>query len=208
MYINIALPKGRLGKRAYELLKLIGYDCPQLEGESRKLVFENEEKQLRFFMVKASDVPVFVQKGVADIGIVGKDILAESGQRMLEMVDLNFGKCRFAVAAPRGFVENYQRPLIVATKYIQIAKAYYALQNREIELVKLNGSVEIAPLVGLADVIVDIVETGTTLRENNLEVQTYFMDISARCIVNEANYRFKNEAIDSLINSLRGEINK
>lgn len=203
MYLNIALPKGRLGDQSYQLLKELGYSCLDFEEKSRKLIFENRNDKIRFLLVKASDVPIYVQRGAADVGIVGKDILVESKCHVLEMLDLKYGNCRFAVAAPNAYVEDYDRKLVVATKYTEVASSYYEKKNRDIELVKLNGSVELAPLVNLADVIVDIVETGTTLKENNLKIIEEFYDISARLIVNEANYRFKTEQIETLISKLR-----
>ncbi|GBU10748.1 ATP phosphoribosyltransferase [Erysipelotrichaceae bacterium] len=206
MFLNIALPKGRLGNTAYQMLKKAGYSCAELEGDSRKLVFENEQTKIRFFLVKSSDVQVYVYHGVADIGIVGKDVLDESGIKVLEMLDLKFGICSFAVAGKAGFTYDTRHILKVATKYTKIAAEHYSKKNQEIELVKLNGSVELAPLIGLSDVIVDIVETGTTLRENNLEVIEYFYNSSARLIVNEAGYRFKQAAIDKLLKKLEFEV--
>ncbi len=203
MYLNIALPKGRLGNQSYQILKQLGYDCPEFEEESRKLIFENKEKGIRFFLVKASDVAIYVERGVADVGIVGKDILLEEPAQVLEMLDLQYGACHFAVAAPTSYEEDHERTLVVATKYVRIANDFYKKQNREIELVKLNGSVELAPLVHLADVIVDIVETGSTLRENNLKIVEKFLYISARLIVNEANLRFKTKRIETLVQKMR-----
>lgn len=206
MFINIALPKGRLGEKSYELLKKLGYSCKEFEEKSRKLIFENSENKIRFYLVKTADVPVYVERGAADIGIVGKDVLMESQCDVLEMIDLNYGKCRFAVAAPNGYVDDYDKTLVVATKYINVAREYFSKKERPIELIKLNGSVELGPLVNLSDVIVDIVETGTTLKENNLSVLEEFGESSARLIVNRANFKFKNERLEELIEKVKGEI--
>lgn len=201
--LNIALPKGRLGDKVYDLLEKAGYECESMRQDSRKLVHENVDKNISYLAVKPSDVAIYVEKGVADIGVVGKDTLLETNPDVYELMDLKFGKCRVAVAAPLGFVEDYERPLRVATKYLNIAKRYYTSLNREVELIKLNGSIELAPILGLSDVIVDIVETGSTLRENNLEVITEILPyISARLIVNKASLKFKDAEIREIVSRL------
>ena len=163
--INIALPKGRLGDSVYASLAKIGYECPEILSDSRKLVFENEEKGVRYILVKPSDVAVYVEHGAADIGIVGYDVIAENEPDVFELFDLDIGKCNMAVAAPKGFRDDNRATLRVATKYPHIAKKYYSGINREIEIIELHGSIELAPIIGLSDVIVDIVGTGTTLRD-------------------------------------------
>lgn len=200
--LNIALPKGRLGEKVYDLFEKAGYECPEIKENTRKLIFENKEKQIRYFWVKPSDVPIYVERGAADIGVAGKDILLEYSPDVYELLDLKMGKCNMAVAAKKDFVDDKQRPLIVATKFSKIAKNYYRAQDRDIDIIHLNGSIEIAPILGLTDVIVDIVETGTTLKENNLEVVDKFMQVSARLIANKANYNFKSQLIDALRDKL------
>jgi ATP phosphoribosyltransferase len=200
--LNVALPKGRLGDKVYNLLAGVGYGCPENYNDTRKLVVENPDAGIRYFLVKPSDVAIYVEHGAADIGIVGKDILAESGADVYELLDTGLGKCRMCVAGPGDFREDQSRALRVATKFVNIAKAYYAAQGRDIDIIKLNGSIELAPLLGLSDVIVDIVETGTTLKENNLKVLTEFMPISARFIANRAGYQFKRREIDTLLEKL------
>ncbi len=199
--INIALPKGRLGEKAYKMLEELGYGCKGVTENSRKLIFE--EGNVRYFWVKPSDVAIYVERGAADVGVVGKDILEEYAPDVYEMVDLGFGKCRMCVAGIKGVVPNADRTLRIATKFVNIAKGYYATQSREIEIIKLNGSIELAPILGLSDVIVDIVETGTTLVENNLEVKEEIMNISARFISNKAAYRFKSGEIDAMSDKIR-----
>ena len=199
--INIALPKGRLGEKAYGMLEELGYGCKGVTENSRKLIFE--EGNVRYFWVKPSDVAIYVERGAADVGVVGKDILLEYTPDVYEMVDLGFGKCRMCVAGIKGVVPNPDRTLRIATKFVNIAKQYYASQSREIEIIKLNGSIELAPILGLSDVIVDIVETGSTLKENNLEVKEEIVDISARFISNKAAYRFKNAEIDAMSDKIR-----
>ncbi len=201
--LNIALPKGRLGDKVYNLLSGVGYGCPENYNDTRKLVVENPEAGIRYFLVKPSDVAIYVEHGAADIGIVGKDILEESGADVYELLDTGLGKCRMCVAGPEDFQDDPGRALRVATKFVKIAKAYYAAQGRDIDIIKLNGSIELAPILGLSDVIVDIVETGTTLRENHLKVLTEFMPISARFIANRASYQFKRREIDTLLGRLR-----
>ncbi|MBR4858203.1 MAG: ATP phosphoribosyltransferase [Clostridia bacterium] len=206
--LNIALPKGRLGDKVYELFASIGYDCSEIYSDNRKLVFENEENGVRYLLVKPSDVAVYIAHGAADIGVVGKDILEEGDFDIYELLDLGLGKCNMCVAAPNDYVEDFDRPLRVATKFVNIAKNYYISLNREIEIIKLNGSIEIAPLLGLTDVIVDIVESGKTLKENNLRVYEKIMPISARLIANKSSYKFKGADIDRLMQKLQEELAK
>ncbi|WP_295582642.1 ATP phosphoribosyltransferase [uncultured Oscillibacter sp.] len=200
--LNVALPKGRLGDKVYNLLAGVGYGCPENYNDTRKLVVENRAAGIRYFLVKPSDVAIYVEHGAADIGIVGKDILAESGADVYELLDTGLGRCRMCVAGPKDFVDDPGRTLRVATKFVGIAKAYYAAQGRDIDIIKLNGSIELAPILGLSDVIVDIVETGTTLKENDLKVLTEFMPISARFIANRASYQFKRREIETLLGRL------
>ena len=201
--LNVALPKGRLGDKVYNLLAGVGYGCPENYNETRKLVVENPEAGIRYFLVKPSDVAIYVEHGAADVGIVGKDILAESGADVYELLDTRLGKCRMCVAGRTDFVDDPGRALRVATKFVNIAKEYYARQGRDIDIIKLNGSIELAPILGLSDVIVDIVETGTTLKENDLKVLTEFMPISARFIANKASYTFKNQELMTLLSKLQ-----
>ena len=204
--LNIALPKGRLGEKVYDLFEKAGFDCPAIREESRKLVFENTEKQLRFFWVKPSDVPIYVERGAADLGVAGKDILTEYEPDVYELLDLGLGRCHMAVAGPKDFFDDGSRTLRVATKFTNIASAYYAGLGRDIDMIKLNGSIEIAPILGLSDVIVDIVETGTTLKENDLEVKTRFLPISARLIANKAAFKFKGQQIETLAEALGKQV--
>ena len=196
--LNVALPKGRLGERVYAMFEKAGYECPSIKENNRKLIFENEACGVRYFWVKPSDVAIYVERGAADIGVVGKDILLEYTPDVYELLDLKTGICRMAVAAPKGFRDDPRRTLKVATKFSNIAQAFYASKGRDIDIIHLNGSIEIAPILGLSDVIVDIVETGTTLRENDLEVFETVVPISARLIANKASYQFKNEQIAAL----------
>ena len=196
--LNIALPKGRIGEKVYGIFARAGYECPSLEEENRKLIFENTEKGVRYFWVKPSDVPIYVERGAADVGVAGKDILLEYSPDVYELLDLKTGKCRMSVAAPTGFRDDTGRALRIATKFPETAKGYFDSVGREIDIIKLNGSIEIAPILGLSDVIVDIVETGTTLFENGLCEITEIMKISARLIANKSSFRFKNEAIERL----------
>ena len=200
--LNVALPKGRLGDKVYDLLSGAGYGCPDGYADSRKLVVENPEAGIRYFLAKPSDVAIYVEHGAADIGIVGKDILTESGADVYELLDTGLGKCRMCVAGPKDFVDDPGQTLRVATKFANIAKRYFAAQGRDIDIIQLNGSIELAPILGLSDVIVDIVETGTTLKENDLKVITEFMPISARFIANKASYQFKTEEITALVEKL------
>lgn len=200
--LNVALPKGRLGERVYSMFEKAGFECPSIRENNRKLIFENEECGVRYFWVKPSDVAIYVERGAADIGVAGKDILLEYEPEVYELLDLNTGKCRMAVAAKEGFRYDSSRRLRVATKFSKIASDYYASTGRDIDIIHLNGSIEIAPILGLSDVIVDIVETGTTLKENHLEVVETIVDISARLIANKASFKFKNEPIERLVRSL------
>ena len=204
--LNIALPKGRLGEKVYNLLKQAGYACPAIEDPGRKLIFENPETGVRYFWVKPSDVAIYVERGAADLGIAGKDILLEYRPEVYELLDLGLGKCRMAVAGPRNFREKTGRPLRIATKFPHIAAKYYAGLGRDIDIIKLNGSIEIAPILGLSDVIVDIVETGKTLKENDLEVMETIVPISARLIANQAAYQFQYDAIRTLVRSLEEQL--
>ena len=206
--LNIALPKGRLGERVYDMFERAGFPCPAIKENNRKLTFENEELGLRFFWVKPSDVPVYVERGVADIGVAGKDILLEYEPDVYELLDLGIGKCRMAVAAPAGFRDDPRKTLRVATKFTNIARGYYTALGRDIDIIHLNGSIEIAPIVGLSDVIVDIVETGTTLRENNLSVIATVLPISARLIANKAGFKFKSELIERIAKGIAEESEK
>ena len=204
--LNIALPKGRLGDKVYDMLAYIGYDCPGYYEQNRKLVFESPEKNVRYLLVKPSDVAIYVEHHAADVGIVGKDILLEQESDVYELLDLKIGKCRMAVAAPEDYVEDPDRTLRVATKYVNVAKNFYAGRNREIDIIKLNGSIELAPILGLSDVIVDIVETGSTIKENNLKVIEEFKDISARFIANKTSFKFENEIISDMIDKLGDKV--
>ena len=206
--LNVALPKGRLGDKVYGLLAGAGYGCAENYNETRKLVVENPEAGIRYFLVKPSDVAIYVEHGAADIGIVGKDILAESGADVYELLDTGLGRCRMCVAGPENFADDESRSLRVATKFVNIAKRYYAGQGRDIDIIRLNGSIELAPILGLSDVIVDIVETGATLRENDLTVLKEFMPISARCIANKASSKFKEKELQTLLQKLREAVTK
>ena len=206
--LNVALPKGRLGDKVYNLLAGIGYGCPEDYNATRKLVVENPAAGIRYFLVKPSDVAIYVEHGAADVGIVGKDILTEAAADVYELLDTGLGRCRMCVAAPAGYRDDPSRPVRVATKFVNIAKRYYASMGRDIDIIKLNGSIELAPILGLSDVIVDIVETGTTLRENGLQVVTEFMPISARFIANKASYQFKHAEMDTMLEKLRAELQK
>lgn len=201
--LNIALPKGRLGDKVYMLFSEMGYDCPSINEDNRKLVFTNERNGVSYLLVKPSDVAIYVEHGAADVGVVGKDVLLEGGNDVYELMDLHLGKCRMAVAAPNDYADDPNGILRVATKYPNIAKNYYRSLNREIDIIKLNGSIELAPILGLSDVIVDIVETGSTLRENNLKVVTEFLNISARFIANKSSFKFKSEIIEQMLSRLK-----
>ena len=200
--LNVALPKGRLGEKVYDMFERAGFECPSIKENSRKLIFENETCGVRYFWVKPSDVAIYVERGAADIGVAGKDILLEYEPDVYELFDLDIGKCRMAVAAKKDFRDDTQKTLKVATKFANIAKDYYTSLGRDIDIIHLHGSIEIAPILGLSDVIVDIVETGTTLKENDLEVYETITDISARLIANKASFKFKSEAIERIVESM------
>lgn len=200
--LNIALPKGRLGEKVYDIFESVGYGCPSIRETNRKLIFENEETGVRYFWVKPSDVAIYVERGAADVGVAGKDILLEYEPDVYELLDLDVGKCRMAVAGPKGFRDNPGRTLRVATKFPRIARNYYAGLSREIDIIKLNGSIELAPILGMSDVIVDIVETGKTLLENDLAPLEDIVPISARFIANKVSYKFKNQAVRRLCDCL------
>ena len=200
--LNIALPKGRLGEKVYDMFEKAGFECPSIKEPNRKLIFENEEKGIRYFWVKPSDVAIYVERGAADIGVAGKDILLEYEPDVYELLDLGIGKCRMAVAAKKDFHDNFQKTLRVATKFSNITKNFYASRGRDIDIIHLNGSIEIAPILNLSDVIVDIVETGITLKENNLEVFEEIIPISARLIANKSGFKFKSNMIEELVSKL------
>ncbi|MCQ2404576.1 MAG: ATP phosphoribosyltransferase [Clostridia bacterium] len=205
-FINVALPKGRLGERVYKAFAKAGFPCPSILEPNRKLIFENPEKRVRYFWVKPSDVAIYVERGAADVGVCGKDILLEYEPDVYELVDLHTGVCKMAVAAPKGFSDDTTKTLRVATKFSNIAKDFYRKKGRDIDFIHLNGSIEIAPILGLSDVIVDIVETGATLRENNLEVIEDIVPISARLISNKASFKFKSEAIEHIAAGLAANL--
>ena len=204
--LNIALPKGRLGEKVYAMFEKAGFPCPSIKEENRKLIFENTELGVRYFWVKPSDVAIYVERGAADIGVAGKDILLEYEPDVYEMLDLDMGKCRMAVAAKASFRDDTRKPLRVATKFSNIAAGYYRSKGRDIDIIHLNGSIEIAPILGLSDVIVDIVETGTTLKENNLQVFETIVPISARLIANKSSYKFKGQQIDKIVKSMGAQV--
>ena len=197
--VSIALPKGRLGNKAYSILQKCGYTVSELMDDSRKLVFENAESGVRYFLVKPSDVAIYVEYGAADVGVVGKDVLIESGADVYELLDLGIGKCRMCVAAKEDYVEDTGRATVVATKFPRVARDYFMATNREIEIIKLYGSIELAPLLGMSDVIVDLVETGTTLKENRLRATEEIFSVSARLIANKAAYKFKENEIREIV---------
>lgn len=201
--LNVALPKGRLGEKVYAMFEKAGFECPEIKEPGRKLIFENEKAGVRYFWVKPSDAAIYVERGAADIGVAGKDILLEYKPDVYELADLNIGKCKMAVAAKADFCDNPQKTLRVATKFTNIAKTYYASIGRNIDIIHLNGSIEIAPILGLSDVIVDIVETGTTLKENNLKVFESIFPISARLIANKSCFKFKNESVEKILKSMK-----
>lgn len=211
-YLTFALAKGRLAKQTLGLLEQVGITCEEMKDpDTRKLLFVNEELKVKFFLSKASDVPTYVEYGAADIGVVGRDTILEEGRNLYEVMDLNLGKCRMCVCGPASARERLQRNEIirVATKYPNIAKDYFQNQkNQTVEIVKLNGSVELAPIVGLSEVIVDIVETGTTLRENGLEVIEEICDLSARIVVNQVSLKMDHARIRELLNNLNELITK
>ncbi|MBQ8539722.1 MAG: ATP phosphoribosyltransferase [Ruminococcus sp.] len=204
--LNVALPKGRLGEKVYNMFEKAGFECPSIKENNRKLIFENEEAGLRYFWVKPSDVAIYVERGAADIGVAGKDILLEYQPEVYELLDLDIGKCRMAVAAKSDFRDDKQRTLRVATKFTNIAQQHYLSKGRDIDIIHLNGSIEIAPILDLSDVIVDIVETGTTLKENNLEVKETIIPISARLISNKTSYKFKSELINKVVSEISAQM--
>ena len=197
-FVNIALPKGRLGEQVYAMFAKAGFECPSILEPNRRLIFENPEKGVRYFWVKPSDVSVYVERGAADIGVAGKDILLEYAPDIFELQDLGVGACRMAVAGTKGYRDDPSRTLRVATKFAAVTKAFYLAKGRDIDIIHLNGSIEIAPILGLSDVIVDIVETGATLRENNLEVLETVAPITARLIANKASFKFKSNPIERI----------
>lgn len=205
-YLTFALAKGRLARKTLEVFEKIGITCEEMKDpDTRKLIFTNEELKLRFFLAKASDVPTYVEYGAADIGVVGKDTILEEGRNLLEVLDLGFGRCRMCVCGPESAKETLKKNEIirVASKYPNIAKDYFNnKKNQTVEIIKLNGSVELAPIVGLSEVIVDIVETGTTLRENGLDVLEEIVPLSARMVVNQVSLRMEHERIQKLLNDL------
>lgn len=200
--LNIALPKGRLGEKVYAYFAEIGYACPEVLESTRKLIFESPENQVRYFWVKPSDVSIYVERGAADIGVAGSDILLEYNPDVYELCDLKTGKCRMCVAAKNNFTDPVDRTLRVATKFPHIASDYYASRSRDIDIIKLNGSIELAPILGMSDVIVDIVETGATLIQNGLSVFEEITPISARFVSNKASYKFKNQHISQIASKL------
>lgn len=206
-YITIALAKGRLAKKAMGMLEQVGVTCEEMkEPDSRKLIFTNEDLKFRFFLAKANDVPTYVEYGAADIGIVGKDTILEEGRKMYEVLDLKIGRCNMCVAGPLGAAEllKHGELIRVATKYPGIAKDYfYNKKHQTVEIIKLNGSIELAPIVGLSEVIVDIVETGSTLKENGLVVLEEICPLSARMVVNQVSMKMEHERITGLINQLK-----
>lgn len=204
--INVALPKGRLGEKVLAMFEAAGYECPSIHENNRKLIFENEEVGIRYFWVKPSDVSIYVERGAADIGVAGKDILLEYEPDVYELLDLDIGKCRMAVAAKKDFRDDLETTLRVATKFSNIARTYYNSLGRDIDIIHLNGSIEIAPILGLSDVIVDIVETGTTLLENDLEPIETIVPISARLISNKSSFKFKTEAIEAITAGIAAQV--
>lgn len=209
-YLTFALAKGRLAKKALQIFEQLGITCEEMKDEkTRKLIFVNEELKLKFFLAKASDVPTYVEYGAADIGIVGSDTILEEGRKLFEVLDLGVGKCRMCVCGPKSAKEllQHHEMIRVASKYPKIAKDYfYNRKHQTVEIIKLNGSVELAPLVGLSEVIVDIVETGSTLKENGLEVLEEVCPLSARMVVNQVSMKMENERIMKLINDLKNII--
>ncbi len=209
-YLTFALAKGRMAKKTMELFEAIGLSCEEMKEEgTRKLIFVNEELKLRFFLAKANDVPTYVEYGAADIGIVGKDTILEEGRRLYEVLDLGIGKCRMCVCGPKDAADKlrHHELIRVATKYPGIAKDYfYNKKHQTVEIIKLNGSIELAPIVGLSEVIVDIVETGSTLRENGLTVLEEIVGLSARMVVNQVSMKIEHERISRIITDMRALI--
>ena len=204
--LNVALPKGRLGEKVYSMFEKAGFECPAIKENNRKLIFENEEAGVRYFWVKPSDVSIYVERGAADIGVAGKDILLEYRPDVYELLDLKIGKCHMAVAAKSDFSDDRNKTLRVATKFTRIAKSYYASLGRDIDIIHLNGSIELAPILDLSDVIVDIVETGATLKENNLSVVEKFEPISARLIANKSSFMFSADIIEKIKTGLTAQV--
>ena len=196
--INVALPKGRLGERAYEAFASAGYDCPEILEKNRRLTFENREKGVRYFWVKPSDVSIYVERGAADVGVAGRDILLEYEPDVYELLDLGIGRCRMCVAGPENFYDAPGRTLRGATKFPHITAEHYTAKSRDIDIIRLNGSIELAPILGLSDVIVDIVETGKTLLENHLAPLETIVDISAWLISSRVSYQFKHQEIAAM----------
>ena len=211
-YLTFALAKGRLATQTLSILESIGITCEEMKDKSsRKLIFVNEEQKLKFFLAKASDVPTYVEYGAADIGVVGRDTILEEGKHIYEVLDLNIGKCRMCVAGPESAKEMLHNGQVirVATKYPTIAKDYFFNKKHQtVEIIKLNGSIELAPIVGLSEVIVDIVETGTTLKENGLEVFEDVAPISARLIVNTVSLKIRQQEIEELIKNIENNLDK
>ena len=204
--VNVALPKGRLGEKVYGMFERAGFDCPSIREPGRKLIFENPEKGIRFFWVKPSDVAIYVERGAADIGVAGKDILLEYQPEVYELLDLKTGICRMAVAAKSTLRDDRSKTPRVATKFANIARQYSSGQCRDIDIIHLNGSIELAPILGLSDVIVDIVETGATLKENDLIPFETITPISARLIANQVSYKFKGNIISAIAAGLKGQV--
>ncbi len=204
--LNVALPKGRLGDKVYALFERAGYGCDDIADPGRKLVFESPEHGVRYFYVKPSDVAIYVERGAADIGVAGKDILLEYAPEVYELLDFGVGRCRMCVCGRPDFRDDPSRTLRVATKFTRITRDYYAALGRSIDMIHLNGSIELAPILGLSDVIVDIVETGATLRENGLAVLAEVCGISARLIANKVSCKFKYEAVTALASRLHDRI--
>ena len=205
-FLNIALPKGRLGEKVYDMFEAAGFECPSIKEGGRRLIFENEKLGIRYFWVKPSDVAIYVERGAADIGVAGKDILLEYRPDVYELLDLKIGKCHMAVAAKSDFSDDRNKTLRVATKFTRIAKSYYASLGRDIDIIHLNGSIELAPILDLSDVIVDIVETGATLKENNLSVVEKFEPISARLIANKSSFMFSADIIEKIKTGLTAQV--
>ncbi len=203
--LSIAVGKGRLAETTMDKLGEMGITFPEYSKKSRKLIFTSAKDEVKLVFVKATDVGIYVERGACDLGVIGKDTLMEAESKVYEMVDLGFGKCNFSVAAPKGYKQDPNKKMIVATKYPTVAKKYFEKKGVPIEIIKINGSVELAPLLGLSDVIVDIVETGTTLKENGLVVTEVMHDISARLIVNKASLKTKKDEIMSVIKALSNE---
>jgi ATP phosphoribosyltransferase len=204
-YLTIALGKGRLAKSAMKAFDLIGLPCDEMKNDTRKLIFTNDEKKVRFFLAKGPDVPTYVEYGAADIGIVGEDTILEENRNIYEVLDLGFGKCNMCIAGPKSSAEllKHREMIRVATKYPRIARDYfYNKKHQTVEIIKLNGSIELAPIVGLSEVICDIVETGTTLRENGLEVLETVCPLSARMVVNQVSMRMEDERITKIIRDM------